>query len=96
MTTQASTSAARDQGSSAWRSGLIALALALVANHVIRLIAVALLNPDPGFTALTSWVPVTLFTVLPVLIATGVYAVTFAVRPPRRGFRQGVPGTSPA
>ncbi|MBC8076151.1 MAG: hypothetical protein H7Y32_08780, partial [Chloroflexales bacterium] len=49
MATQASSPAVRDSGGSIWRAGLTAFALSLVANHIIRLIAVAVLSPDPGF-----------------------------------------------
>lgn len=75
MATQASSSAVRDSSGSIWRAGLLALMSSLVANHIIRLIAVALLNPDPGFLALTTWAPVTLFTVVGVVAATAVYAL---------------------
>jgi hypothetical protein len=57
------------------RAGLIAAVLALIINQVIRVAAVALLNTDPGFEPLTTWVPVTIFTVGGVVGATLVYGV---------------------
>lgn len=75
MATQASSATTRGAAGSVWRGGLIALVASLVVNHIIRLIAVALLNPDPGFVPLTTWAPVTMFTIIGVVGATIVYAL---------------------
>lgn len=59
-----------------WRSAGIALVLAVVINEALRLAAVALLQPDPGFLPLTALGPVAVFTTLGVLGATLVYWLT--------------------
>lgn len=57
------------------RATLLALGLSLVVNHAIRLVSLPLLQPIPEFLALTTWMPVTLFTVVGILGAVAVYAV---------------------
>lgn len=69
------TSASAQGSNSLLRNALIILVGSLVANHVIRLIAVALTNPIPEFLPLTSWMPVTLFTALGVGGAVGFYVL---------------------
>ena len=75
MTTQTSSATVRSASGSIWRAALIALVASLVANHIIRLLALALLSPDQGFMALTSFGPVTVFTIFGVAGATAVYAL---------------------
>jgi hypothetical protein len=67
------------------RAAGIAALLSLVVNHVIRIAAMLLLSPDPGFLPLTSWGPVTIFTLIGVAGATIFYAVLrrFAADPGR-------------
>jgi hypothetical protein len=56
------------------RAALYALVAALVANNLIRLIAIAVLNPDPGFLPLSDIAPTQMFTTFGVIGATLVYA----------------------
>jgi hypothetical protein len=56
-----------------WRAGLLAAALAIAANAIIRTIAVALFEIEADFRPLT-WPQFILFTALGVLGATLVYA----------------------
>ena len=74
MSTRA-TNAPALSSSSLLRNALIILVGSLVVNHLIRLIAVALTNPIPEFLPLTSWGPVTIFSIVGVAGAVGVYAL---------------------
>lgn len=74
MSTRATT-ASVGASNSLLRNSLIILVGSLVANHLIRIIAVALTNPIPEFLPLTDWVPVTLFTTVGVVGAVGFYAL---------------------
>lgn len=72
MSTHA-TPAATFAPNSLLRTATIMLIGSLVINHLLRIVAVALLNPLPEFIALTSWGPVTIFTTVGLLGAIGVY-----------------------
>lgn len=76
MTTQTSTVGATTRSGGLWRAAGIATILAVVINQAIRLIAVALLRPDPGFLPLTIAAPAIIFTVLGMIGATFVYWLT--------------------
>ncbi|GAB4423985.1 MAG: hypothetical protein OHK0015_02220 [Chloroflexi bacterium OHK40] len=63
-------------------AGLVALVGSVIGNLLVRVIAVALLRPDPAFLPL-GWGPPIVFTVIGVVGAIGVYALLgrFASRP---------------
>ncbi len=70
-------------------NGLIALVGSIVANLVIRWVAVALLRPAPEFNPLATMGPVILFTSIGVLLAVLVFWVTARYsRAPLRTFRR--------
>jgi hypothetical protein len=74
MTTRV-TNAPALSSNSLLRNALIILVGSLVVNQLIRLVAVALTNPIPEFLPLTSWVPVTIFNIVGVAGAIGVYTL---------------------